>query len=79
MKSAKQKRVIMRIELTPAAKLEVGDFCDRVGMTQVAAMSRLVEWFAGQPNEIQAIVQGLYPGSIKPDVAKLILERMVRP
>jgi hypothetical protein len=78
-KPNKQKRVIMRIELTPAAKQEVEVYCDRVGMTQIAAMSRLAEWFGNQSDEIQALVQDHYPGSIKPDVAKLILQRAVKP
>lgn len=39
-------------------------------------MSRLVEWFAGQPELIQAAVMGRYPGEIEADVAKLILKKM---
>jgi hypothetical protein len=45
-------------------------------MTQVAMMSRLVEWFASQDEKIQGAVMGHYPGEIEADVAKLILKRM---
>jgi len=70
------KRFIMRIELTGPAKKELSTLSDRHGMTQVAMMSRLVEWFAGQNELVQAAVLGRYPADIEPDVAKLILKRM---
>lgn len=70
------RRYIMRIELTGASKQKLSTLSDRHGMTQVAMMSRLVEWFAGQPELIQAAVMGRYPGEIEADVAKLILKKM---
>jgi hypothetical protein len=70
------RRFIMRIELTGAAKQKLATLSDRHGMTQVAMMSRLVEWFAGQNELIQGAVMGHYPGEIEADVAKLILKRM---
>ena len=66
----------MRIEIAPKAKDALTGFCDRVGMTQVAAMSRMVEWFADQSDVVQAAILGLYPTEIRADVAKLILKRM---
>ena len=74
---AKQlKRFIMRIELTGAAKNQLATLSDKHGMTQVAMMSRLVEWYAQQNELIQAAVMGHYPRDIESDVAKLILKRM---
>jgi hypothetical protein len=71
------RRVIMRIELYPDAKDRLTDLCDRLGMTQVAATSRLVEWFAVQPDTLQAAILGLYPQDIAAEVASVILKRMV--
>jgi hypothetical protein len=46
-------------------------------MTQVAVLSRIVQWFAQQPETIQAAILGRYPTEIQPDVARLLLERML--
>lgn len=70
----KETRGIMRIELTPKARKSLDGFCDGIGMTKIAAMSRLVEWFVQQPDSVKALIQGFYPESIKEDVVKLILE-----
>ena len=70
------KRFIMRIELTGSAKQKLATLSDRHGMTQVAMMSRVVEWFAAQGELIQSACLGRYPSEIEPDVAKLILKRM---
>jgi hypothetical protein len=69
-------RIIVRIELTPGAKDRLNDLSDKAGMTQVAMLSRLVEWFANQPDIIQAAVMGHYPPEIQVDIAKLILKRL---
>jgi hypothetical protein len=68
------KRVIMRIELTPAAKDKLQTMTEARGMTQVAVMSRMTEWFAGQPETIQALIMGHYPTQIRGDVVGLILQ-----
>jgi hypothetical protein len=72
------KRVIMRIELTPQAKAELARYCEIRGKKQIAAMSKLVEWFGKCPDSIQAVIQQDIPPSFMPDVAKLILERAAR-
>jgi len=69
-------RAIMRVELFPQAKSHLEVLCDRLGMTQVATTSRLVEWFAEQTDLVQAAVLGLYPEDIRAEVAALILKRM---
>jgi hypothetical protein len=68
----------MRIELTGPAKQKLATLSDRHGMTQVAMMSRLVEWFAKQEATIQAAVERHYPPEIEADVAKIILKRMAQ-
>lgn len=70
------KRIIMRIELTSSAKEALQNFADRAGMTQFAITSRMVEWFALQPETIQSAVLRRYPSDIEPEVAKLLLKKM---
>lgn len=71
-----KKRVVFRIQLTTEAKKRLLDISEQLGITQIAISSRLVEWFASQPDLIQAAVLGLYPDLIKQDVATLILNRL---
>ena len=71
-----KKRVVFRIQLTTDAKKRLLEISDQLGITQIAITSRLVEWFANQPDLIQAAILGLYPDVIKQDVATLILNRM---
>lgn len=57
--SSKSPRiVVVRVELTPTAKRQSASVADRLGMTQIATLSRLVEWFAGQSEEVQKAVLG---------------------
>ncbi|MDP9173460.1 MAG: hypothetical protein M3O30_06290 [Planctomycetota bacterium] len=70
------RRVIMRIELYPQAKDGLTDMCDRLGMTQVAATSRIIEWFTDQTDVVQAAILGLYPKDIRAEVAEMILKKM---
>lgn len=71
-----KKRVVFRIQLTVEAKKRLLDISDQLGITQIAITSRIVEWFASQPDLIQAAILGLYPDLIKQDVATLILNRL---
>jgi hypothetical protein len=50
---------------------------ESTGMTQVAVLSRVVQWFAWQPETIQAAILGRYPSELQPDVITLPLERMI--
>jgi|tagenome__1003787_1003787.scaffolds.fasta_scaffold17786300_1 hypothetical protein len=70
------RRFVIRIELTEIAKDQLSDLSEKNGMTQVSIMSRMVTWFAAQPELIQAAVLGRYPKEIEQDCAKLILQRM---
>ena len=76
--TAMSKRVIMRIELTPGAKKAVSELSKKRGMTQVAVSSRLVEWFARQPESVQAAILGQYPAEIEADVAKIVLQQLAK-
>jgi hypothetical protein len=70
------KRFITRVELTVAARDQLTALCESKGMTQVAVFSRLVQWFAAQPEIIQAGILGHYPPELQVDIARLILARM---
>lgn len=69
-------RHIMRIDLTSSAKKQLGTLHNRHGMTQVAMMSRILEWFDKQNETIQLGVLGRLPSDSKTDLPKLILKRM---
>jgi hypothetical protein len=69
-------RVIMRLEVLPEAKEKIVDYCNRIGMTQVATNSRLVEWLCQQPDIIQAGVLGLYPEDIRAELPSIVLKRL---
>lgn len=71
-----KKRAVFRIQLTPEAKKRLLDLSDKLGVTQIAVTSRLTEWFATQPESVQAAILGLYPGELRQDIATMILERM---
>ena len=75
-RSNAEHRVIMRIELFPEAKDRLTNMCERLGMTQVAAASRLMEWFAEQKDVVQGAILGHYPEEIRADVAAMILRRL---
>jgi hypothetical protein len=70
------KRHIMQIELSASAKRNVAALGDYHGMTQLAMMSRLVEWFAAQDAWMQLAILSRLPTEEKPDTAKMVLERM---
>lgn len=68
----------MRLELTKSAKDTLDKLTELTGMTQVALMSRLVEWFTQQPELIQAAVLGGYPKEVHAELAQLIFHRMYK-
>jgi hypothetical protein len=70
------KRSIMRIQLDTAAKDRLDVICKRRGMTQIAMMSRLVNWFSVQDDYIQtAVLQTLSEGSMA-SLAKSLLKKL---
>lgn len=69
-------RVIVRIELTAPAKKAVESLTEKHGMTQVAMLSRLVEWVAHQPSKIQGAVVAQNSSEIQAEIATLIAKQM---
>jgi len=68
--------IISRYELLPEAKKGLEEISEAKGMTQVAILARLLEWFTQQPELVQGAVLGLYPKEIQMEVAELILKKM---
>ena len=70
------KRSIVRIQLDRAAKERLEQLCKHRGMTQIAVMSRLVEWFVEQHEVIQLSALGLIPRELAAPAATMLLEQM---
>jgi hypothetical protein len=76
MKAKNDDTIVWRAELTPEAKAALEKHIERLGMTQTAVLSRLVEWFSRQPYGIQAATCGFYPRELEADIAKLLLAKL---
>jgi hypothetical protein len=72
----KAKRSILRIQLDRAAKEGLERLCEQRGMTQIAVMSRLVDWFIKQDEIIQLAALGVLSPQVTGPLARKILERM---
>ena len=66
----------MRVELTPKALGQIDHVCHRQGMTQLSVLSRLVNWVASQPDEVQAAVLGQYSWASDAQITKFILRHL---
>jgi hypothetical protein len=73
-----EQRIILRIELLPSAKARLNEFCDKAGMTHVAMLSRVVEWFAEQPDAVQRLIVGHIPKEMRGDVARIMLTSLAK-
>jgi len=58
---AVETRIIVRIELTPGARDRLNECQKKSGMTQVSMLSRVVEWFAKQPEGMRWLLLGSVP------------------
>lgn len=73
-----QKRSILRVQLSAEAKQQLDQLCLQRGMTQIAALSRLVSWFVKQEEVIQLTVLGVLSESSASVLAKELLGRITR-
>ena len=69
-------RIILRIELTPGARKRLDECNKKSGMTQLAMLSRVVEWFAREPESVQRLVVGNIPEDLKEHVAGMLLKTL---
>jgi hypothetical protein len=56
----------------------VNAVAQRTGLREEEIVKRLFAWFADQDEVVQASVLGQIPAAIRPDVVRLVLERMAR-
>ena len=69
------KHSFVRIQLDTSAKERLDSLCKRRGMTQVAAITRLMDWFSHQDDAIQTVVlHSLSEGSMSA-LAKTLLKK----
>ncbi|HTW95179.1 MAG TPA: hypothetical protein VL992_14405 [Tepidisphaeraceae bacterium] len=71
------KRSIMRIQLDTAAKDRLETICKRRGMTQIALMSRLVNWFSYQDDYVQTAVLATLSDESMASLAKSLLKKIM--
>ena len=71
------KRAILRIQMDQQIKGRLGKFCEKRGMTQVAMMSRIANWFLAQDETVQAMVLGSLSEDSMGPLARKLLERLV--
>jgi hypothetical protein len=73
------KRAILRVQLDADAKTRLIELCERRGMTQIAVMSRLIEWFVRQDEVIQVSVLGLLSQEHCAPLAHRLLQQLSEP
>lgn len=67
------QKIVVRLELSKAAKDQLEKISERTGMTQVSTGSRLFEWFARQSELIHGAVLSQYPKEVQHEIACIIL------
>ena len=72
-------RAIVRVQLSALAKKKLDALCDRRGMTQIAVMSRVVDWFVKQDELIQTSVLSQLSPKSQAELARQLLERLADP
>lgn len=72
------ERFTMRVQLDGEARQALIDLTERMGMTQVALMSRVLTWFADQNEVIQVKVLGGLSDDTVANLAKELLQRMAK-
>ena len=71
------KRVIMRLEISREAKDKYIMCRDSRGMTRVGVTSKIILWFVGQTEGVQATILGLYPKFARTDLTIAVLKPLI--
>ena len=69
---------MINIELTSDAQRAVDDICDKAGMKKRELVARVLRWFAGQGDEVRALVLGQIPKTMVPIVAQTMLQELAK-
>jgi hypothetical protein len=68
-------RCVFKIDVSPDAVEKMNDIVASIGITHIAMASKLIKWFADQPDEIKAaIVGGFKLDGIANDAGKRFLQ-----
>ena len=70
-------RATMRIQLRAGAKDRLESLCRDRGMTQIAVMSRLVDWFVEQDDLIQGLVLRHFNVADESELGQILIDRMI--
>jgi len=70
------KQTIVRIQLNSSGKDRLEFICEKRGMTQIALMSRLVNWFSQQDDYIQSAVLQTLSDSSMAALTKSLMKKL---
>jgi hypothetical protein len=70
------QRKIIKISVSPAAKVVIKRVADELDMKEIGVASRIYEWFGQQSDVVQKGVLGLYPDGLEVNVARLAMEHI---
>jgi len=71
-----KQRAVIRLEMESTSKKQLDEVCEKRGMTQIAVLSRLMKWFGGQDEMIQASVLGLLSEKMLGDLGQTLHQRL---
>lgn len=66
---------VVSLALSPGAEQVIAQMKRETGITQVALLERLLQWFAAQDTRIRSMVLSPYP-EVRQGLARLVLEEM---
>ncbi len=64
------------MQMDAQSKARMDKLCEKRGMTQIAMMSRVVNWFLVQDETVQALVLGSLSEQSLGPVARTLLQRL---
>ena len=67
----------IRVNVTPETRAQIKQLADSYGMNDYVVATRVYQWFADAPEEVQRAVLGLY-GNRSSDVLKLVLQDLAK-
>jgi hypothetical protein len=66
------------VQVTAKASAALGKLQSETDLPKKVLVERVFVWLIDQPEEVRALVLGLVPKAIAPDVARVVLERMAQ-
>lgn len=72
---AAQLRITITVELTPEANVAVDQVCTKMGMHKKVVVSRILQWFADQPQDMTGVILGLVSHHCRSEVLRMLAEQ----